>query len=1140
MKNFTKHYYRNRLKIMRISAFQLILCLFAVSMTHARVVNAQEVLNKEITLHIEHVSLKKALQEIHMQTGIKFVYSDSRLSLQEKVSLNAQSEKLSRVLNRLLSPLQIEYRAINEKILLSATKKTAYESSSDDGVSFEESSNSDITAAVTVKGTVLDENNNAIPGVSVLLKGTTKGTTTDVNGHYAITAENTGARLIFSFVGFITQEVVIGKQSVINIVLKTDSKSLDEVIVVGYGTSKKKDLSAAVSSVPDMDKIKERPVLDVGSMIQGKVAGVTAINNGGHPDKTPNITIRGTGSRGSESVLYVVDGVPNAPYNPADVESITVLKDAASAAIYGAFSGSAGVILITTRQATQGKPTVEYSGFTGVKSAWKTPQSLTAKDEAMVANLAAANAGQAPLDGWDATKNPNDQITRTDWIGAIFRTGIVQRHNISINAGTEKFSTLFQGRYERNEGTLLNTYSENISLRFNTSYKFTDRLKFRQELFWNNHGAVGTSTESGYSGTILSAIYMPRAATVYYPDGSFGGVGPRDSPYLGIHGDAINPVATLLRNNPNDKSNDLQSVSELSFSNIIPGLSFLTRFSYRQTSAFYKNFEPSRTEPGKPNNQNTLSYRTDKGYNWIWENTANYAQSFNKHSIGAMLSVTAQENSAKGFTTAARGLQNEQDWAQFFVNATIFDQIRPSDYDWTDRNLSYVSRLSYSWANRYFVTGSYRYDIAGRLADGFRGKGFPAVTAAWKLSSEPFFHVQGVDLLKFRASWGQIGNIASVGLYYGYPKLSSDYTYQVGNGAPLSSALYVGSRNNPSLSWETSQQTDIGVDMAFFKERLSITADYFDKLTFDLIKSQDTQWTKTYGYGAPLINQGKIRNTGFELAATWRDKIGKLSYEIGGNIATLKNNVEYIDDNVNSFWQHSDAWRGTLAPFRSTVGQPYYSYWLIKSDGIFQSDAEANAYAKEGKKIQPNAKAGDLKFVDQNGDGKIDDADRVYMGSAFPTMTFGFTTNVNWNNFDLSLFLQGVGGVKIFNAFKESTLNASEQGYNRWDKILDAWSPTNTGSNIPRISASDANKNFQTPSDWYLESGNYLRLKSLIIGYTFPKMVWNSSLRIYFSGDNLLTFTKYSGMDPEVGGIGLDGGQFPVSRVYSLGLKLKF
>ncbi|GAA4432129.1 TonB-dependent receptor [Ravibacter arvi] len=991
-----------------------------------------------------------------------------------------------------------------------------------------------------ISGQVRDEKGESLPGVNVVIKGTQRGTTTDAQGHFTLTVEE-GASLVFSFVGYLTQEIIPGNRSSLTVTLQSDNKSLDEVVVIGYGTAKKGDLSAAVSTVPDMAQIKNRPVLNVENMIQGKVPGVTAVSSGGHPTSSPKVTIRGMGSRSGESVLYVVDGVPGAPFNPADIESITVLKDAASAAIYGAFSGSAGVILITTRQAAQGKPSIEYSGFAGIKQAWRLPQSLRAEDEAKVSNLAYTNAGLPTLDGWDATKNPYAQVTRTDWVDEIFRTGVVQRHNVSINSGTEKFSTLVQARYEKDEGTLLNTYNQNLSLRLNANYQFNKKVRFKQDVFWNNNDKRGTETSSGYSGTVLSAIYMPRSATAYYEDGSFGGVGPRDSQYLGIHGDAINPVGTLLRNQPFNKSSQLQSISELTISDLVPDLTFVSRYSYRQSNWQYRGFTPRRTEPGKPNNSNMLADSTDKGYHWIWENTLSYNKTLGKNSLGLMLSTTAQENGGHGFNTGARGFENEAEWAQYFVNATIFDQDRPADYNWKDRNASYVGRLSYSWANRYFVTASYRFDIAGRLAEGYRGKGFPGVTGAWKISSEPFFQNRMVDLLKLRASWGRIGNIGSIGTYYGYPRLSSNHTYQIGNGAPLSNSFYVNSRFNPELSWETSEQTDFGLDVSLLKERLSLTVDYFNKKTYDLIKQQDTGWPNTQGYGAPLINQGRIRNSGWEVAASWRETKKEFTYEIGGNLATLKNSVDYIDGNPNSFWSFGDSWRGILNPYRSVVGQPYYSYWLIKSDGIFQTDQAAAEYVSAGgTRIQPNAKAGDLKFIDENQDGKIDDGDRVFMGSAFPKLTYGITGNVTWRNFDLSIFFQGVGGVKLFHAFKQSTLNGAEQGYNRWDKILDAWSPQNTGSDIPMIRANDPNRNFATNSDWYLESGNYVRLKNLAIGYTFRQIKGIDNFRVYLSGDNLLTFTKYSGMDPEVGGIGLDGGQFPISRVYSLGLRLKF
>ncbi|MBC9930531.1 TonB-dependent receptor [Chitinophaga qingshengii] len=1078
---------------------------------------------------MSNASLSQVLKALSNQSSFTFNYVKQDFDKIMIHDFKANNITLNEALHLLQNQSGIEYSVNDKAILLRKAQPQQDAPAAGKQV---------VTRHIT--GRVTTENNEPIPGVTVWVKGTKNRAVTDGEGRYSLTIDTENPVISFSYVGYQTTELTPGSSNTLNLVMKNGNTALDEVVVIGYGTAKKSDLSAAVATVPDMKQIKERPVMDVANMIQGKVPGITVVSNGGHTSDANNVVIRGVGSRGKESVLYVVDGVPNAPFNPADVESITVLKDAASAAIYGAFSGAAGVILVTTRQASKGLPQVQYTSFVGAKQAWRTLQSLRAEDEAKVSNLAYANAGRPPLPGWDATLNPNDQVTRTDWMKEIFRTGMIQRHNISVNAGTDKFSTLFQARYEDEQGTLLNTYNKNISLRFNANYEISKKVKLRQDIFWNNNNNRDAETASGYTGVILSAIYMPRAATPYYADGSFGGVGPVDSKYLGIHGDAVNPVATLLRNQPYNKKSDIQSVTELTVSNIAPGLSFISRFSYRQIDTLYKNFEPRRLEPGKTNAQNKLSYSTTRDYNWLWENTLNYNKIIKRHNIGAMLSLTGQEAGDRNFGIAARGFESEADWARFMPLASIYDQDLPTDREWKDRNVSYVGRVSYSWSDRYFVTGSYRYDIAGRLPSGNRGRAFPGVTGAWKISSEPFFNVPAVDLLKVRASWGRIGNMNSVAIGYGRPVLQLGKNYQIGGNGPLTNAWSVNQLYNPNLSWETSQQTDIGIDIALLKQRLTITADYFDKLTYDLIKQQDTYWPNTMGMEAPYINQGKIGNKGFELAVSWQDKIGEVGYSLSGNMATLKNRVVYIDDNPNPFWSHGDNWRTVLRPYRSTVGQPYYSYWLIKSAGIFQSDAEANAYQKDGHKIQPDAKAGDLKFIDENGDGKIDDADRVYMGNAFPKLTYGFTASFTWKNFDLSLFLQGVGGVKLFNAFKQSTLNGAEQGYNRWDKILDAWSPENTGSNIPRISAKDANNNFQTASDWYLENGNYLRLKNLLIGYTFGKMRWNNGLRVYFSGDNLLTFTKYTGMDPEVGGIGLDGGQFPVSRTYSIGLNVKF
>lgn len=1108
-------------KMSRIMKLFLAILVITITQASASVYSQTARLN----LKMQNATIAEVFDAVEKQSDFFFFYNKGEINDQQKVNIEIKDSKIDEVLATVFGKDAVRYEIIGKNIIVKSTDPSDSKSVQQNGKK--------ITGKVTDQAGVL------LPGVSVVVKGTTIGITTDNDGQYTLTLPAGAKSVIFSFVGMKSEEVAVEGKSTVNVTLKQETIGIEEVVAIGYGTTKKQDLSAAVAVVQNIERLKDRPILSTASMIQGLVPGVTVVNQGGQPGAGPAVTIRGTGSK-SERVLYVVDGVPDAPFNPSDVESITVLKDAASAAIYGAHAGAAGVILVTTRQSKMGKPSVEYSGFYGVKSAWKLPHSLNASDEAKVSNLAYTNAGSTPLSGWDITKNPYAQVTRTDWMNEIFRSAAVQRHNISVNGGTDKLTTLFQARYENEDGTLINTYSKNISLRYNSIYKINKYVKIKEELFWNNNEGRRTDTQSGYTGSILSAIYMPSSATPYYANGKFGGVGPVDSPYLGIHGDAVNPVASLLRNQSFGRSSDIMSTSQLNITDVIKGLEFTSRFSYRANTSYNKDFGYLRPEPGKPNNRNSLSYSTGRYYNWTWENTLNYNRVFNKHNLGLMVSTTSKENGGRNFGLTARDFAREADWAQFLVNAQTTTEDRPYDGQYEDRNLSYVGRAAYSYADRYFATGSYRTDIAGRLAVGNRSKDYPGLTGAWKISSEPWFNLPMVNLLKLRASWGKIGNLGSIGMYYGYPSLSGDHAHQAGNGAPNSSAAFVSSAYNADLSWETSEQADYGVDILLLNNKLSITADYFDKKTFDLIKQQDTKWTNTYGVSAPLINEGEISNKGFEFAANYADKAGEFDYSVGLNFATLKNEVTYIDQNATSYWAHGDSWRGILSPFRSIVGQPYYSYWLITSDGIFQSNAEVTAYNKGGVLIQPNAKAGDLKFLDKNDDGKISDADRTYMGNAFPKLTYGFTANLNWKNWDLSVFFQGVSGVKLFNAFKESTLNGSEQGYNRWDKILEAWSPTNTGSNIPQIRANDPNKNFGTISDWYLENGDYLRLKNLLVGYTFKNVPWSGSLRLYFSGENLLTFTKYSGMDPEVGGVGLDGGQYPVSRALSFGAKINF
>ncbi len=1013
-------------------------------------------------------------------------------------------------------------------------------------------------AKLDVMGQVLDSNNEPIIGASVLVIGTSKGTMTDFNGKFAIKDVSSSAKLTVSYVGMKTKVVSLKGRRKLLITLQEDNALLKDLVVIGYGKMKKGDLSASVASVNNLDALKERPITNAAEMLQGQIPGVTVISNGGHPDSTPRITIRGMGSRNGESPLYVVDGVPGAPFNFSDVVSMTVLKDAASAAIYGAHAGSAGVILVTTKQAEAGKTSIEFSSVTGFSKASNLPQSLTIEEERRVREASLADIGQTLGDGWDPVKNPYIGQTRTDWIDEIFRTAPFQRYNVALSGGTESFSNRLSAEYSDKQGTLISTYKKELTLRINSNFTFGKFFRVREDLSWKNTKSRGANTSSSESGVILSALMMPRNAEVYNPDGTYGGTAPMEnsayvrkygSNYSSIHGDAINPVRTLSANYVNNNADQVTTSTFLDIMEPIKGLNFSSRFTYKLGSYFGKDFSPRRPEPGKPKLKNSLTYLAQRFTAWDFENTLTYDRVFKRHNVGLMFSTTASEYQYRDFKALAENFASEDEALTYFSQAK---SPRPSEDSFAkDRNVSYVGRIAYSYADRYFATLSMRRDYAGRLPKGHKYGDFPSATLAWKLTSEDFMPKSDIlNMMKLRASWGRIGNLGSISRGYAYPLLSSyvkpDRGMQVGKDCPINTnGKYLATGFNPLLTWETSEQLDFGLDLAMFKNRLNVTFDYFIKDTKGLIKKQDAGWTNSIGIDAMLINDGEIQNKGIELAVNWGDKVGDVNYWLGANMATLTNRVTNIgapdaEGNKPVWTEDNVDFRDTLSPFRTEEGQPLYSFWLIESQGVFKSQAELDAHKdKNGKLIQPNARIGDLKFLDKNGDGKISDEDRIFMGNAMPKLTYSFNGGLSWNNFTLGLMLQGVGGVKVFNAYKFTTLNESVSNFNRSNKILEALN--GPSDEVPRISKADKNGNFATNSDFYLESGDYLRIKNLSLGYSFkhlfPKI---QALDLTFSIDNLATFTSYSGIDPEVGGIGFDAGQYPVSRTYSLSFKLKF
>lgn len=1019
---------------------------------------------------------------------------------------------------------------------------------------------------ISVKGIVKDQIGEPVIGANVLVRGTTNGVITNVNGEFILSASKSDV-LVVSFVGYTTQEIPVSEKQM-TIVLKEDTELLDEVVVLGYGANtRKQDLSASVGIISNTDELAARPITSTESMLQGQLPGVTIQADGGDPTSTPNIVIRGQGSQNGDNVLWVVDGVPGAPITSMnDIESIVVLKDAASAAIYGAQSGAGGVVLVTTKKAKEGAPTLTYDGTFGFRQATNLIEPLNAEEQVEMRRRSYENAGQALPDGWNVTKNPWVGTTRTDWMDAIFRTAFYQRHNIALNVGTDKSSSRLSLSFDNDQGTLINTYKKNLALRYNGKMQLNKWITISEDLVWKNTTSRSKETDNdAYTGPILSAVYMPASATIYNPlDGSYGGTTTEDPAYIekygsnfaDAHGDAVNPVRLLEAENLYNKTSDVWSTTSLEIGNVLPGLKFVSRFTYNLQNYYYKKFNPIRDEVGKPNLSNNVqeqSYRMDA---WKTENTLTYDNTFGKHTVGALFSTTADHYSKRGLEAIGKDLSSEAAYLQYMAYANSTEVL---DYlTGPDANVSMIARLAYSYDDRYFVTASWRRDYAGRLPKEHNFGDFPAVTLGWKISNEKFFKKNDiVNLLKLRASWGRVGNLGSIDYNYKSPLLSKNtYSEQAQYGVTSNQLwnnfAYYSTALNPNLTWETSEQYDLGLDMEMFNNRLSLSMDYFDKRTFNLIQPQPMNWPSTMGLDAMLVNLGEVRNRGFELSIGWNDRINKnFSYFVTGNFSYLKNWVSDIgvknEDGTPGVWTDDKSFRSVKDIYQTTEGEPLNSFHLIQTAGIFQSDEEAAAYVdKNGKRIQPDAKKGDLKFVDYDGDGTIGFGDRQYMGSATPKTTFAWTLGFTWKKLSFSAMFQGVGGAQAMNVSKYMLLSDVEGNFNRSREILNAWSPDNRGSNIPILSKNDNNGNFSTASDWYLEDASYLRLKNVTLSYDLSDVFckWshlndrNSRLSVFLSGENLATITRYSGMDPECGG--WDALKYPVSRVFSLGVKLTY
>lgn len=997
---------------------------------------------------------------------------------------------------------------------------------------------------ITVKGTVTDPNDYPLIGAAVSVVGTSAGVITDINGNYSIKV-SPNQSLKFSYVGYQEQTVNVNGRNTIDIVLE-EGQQLDEVIVIGYGTAKKSNISGAVSSV-SAKELQGDIARSTASALQGKVAGVNVTTIGGQPGSGMNITIRGIGSiNNTNTPLYVIDGVYGDinMVDPADIASMEVLKDASAAAIYGSRAAN-GVILITTKGGRKEmKATVSANVFTGV-------QSVTNKLDVMNGD----QWSKFLLKNYYADPSAAPEILRTwnggagtNWQDEIFRTAPVTKATIGVNGGSKTATYSLSGGYLNQKGILKTTGYESFNIRAKGGFSFLDdHLRLGTTIL------IKTWTKDYDDFRITDALRQNSLVPVYDETNAVDGHGRLDESFKNID----NPVGHL----------DMYDYSRTGLDLLINAYAevdlWLKGLKYKLNVGINKNNYNDSQWIGKYNWQtqckndnprlNENAYWEDQ---WLIENTLHYDNTFGKNNISALLGYSAQEFKSKSLNAYRQGFM---DGAPPTLDAAPNTGMTNSGSRQESALVSLFGRVMYSFDERYMLSASIRRDGSSRFAKGHQYGWFPSISVGWNIANEAFFEnaKEVVNELKLRGSYGVLGN-QEIGNYKTQPTLTSGLNYMQGWDGKQTS--WQGMIPNASwvspedLTWEQSKTWDIGLDVSVFNGKLSFTADYYNRRTEDLLLSISMAGNSGLK-GSPTMNAGTIENKGLELSINHRNTIGDVYYYVGLNASTISNEVKEVTlGNVQEYGGYNPQGEGTVT--WTKVGYPIGGFFLTKTDGIFQNQEEIKAHNKNGQLIQPKAEPGDIRFVDYNGDGKISSDDKQYCGTPFPKWTLGFRAGGEWKGIDLNLFFDGSFGNKIYN-YTRARMESTNELNNYGASVLNSWTKENPNTNMPRYAKKDTNGNYSRWTDRWLEDGSYFRLKTLELGYTLPKTFTNKfkvgNLRIYTAMDNLFTITNYTGYSPDLGanddmmgggsGImtsGCDHGRYPLARTISFGLQLDF
>ncbi len=1149
---------------MKISFIQLSIALFTLTFVYAKKSSGQNILTKKISISVKNIQMHKVIEIVQSQTDLRFIYSPNSIDDNKTVSYTCQAKTLKDFFEEFLTSFGISYKIINDKkVLLYVEKKIQIDSIASERIA-------DLPPPmIAISGTVKNDKGSLMEGVSVKVKNTSVNAITNNEGKYSIKVPDNKSILIFSFVGYKTVERGIGSTRVINVVLNEEVSELNDVVVVGYGTQKRKDLTGAIAKV-NMEDMNKAAVRSFDEALAGRVAGVQVSSQDGQPGSQVNIVIRGNNSVTQDnSPLYVIDGFPIEGYNnnllsPNEIESIEILKDASATAIYGA-RGANGVIMITTKKGKEGPPVVSYDAFYGLQSRMKKIALLSPYDFASlqteVLGLPAFTA--LYLTPNNRTLEDYKKLKSFDWQDMLNRTAPMYNHFISVAGGSKQTKYSMSGSISGQDGIIIASSYSRYQGRVSIDQTISDKIKTGVNISYSSVLQKGTPPSSTFSAATSNLLYQawgfrPITGRDYedFADNLYDPDIPSSSNYI------VNPVATAQNELRNNTTNNVVINAYLDYQ-INSKLKFKTTAGINNIFLSREAFNNSNTNSGGPNSVFKQgvngSISTLSTNNWLNENTLTFTNKFKKvHDLSIVVGITAAGTKLRSYAFSANQIPNESLGINGLREGVpLNNQIATSE----SVIASYLARVNYNYKSKYLVTITHRVDGSSRFSQENKYSHFPSGSFAWRLSNEPFMkNIKLVSDAKIRLGFGFTGNNRISDFAY-LAQLSSPIgsVYPFDNNPTTNIGANRTTVGNPDLKWETTEQTNAGLDVSFFKNRIQLTVDIYKKVTKDLLLN--AQLPGSTGFLTAFKNIGKVRNQGLEITLNTTNIDAKnFKWYSSFNIAFNEGRVLQLSQNQDALpvsvrWDQNYS---GLTPYMAKINQPMSSFYGLISDGVYQYNDFNILTGTNGVKYvlkdeitsngnsRANIQPGDIRYKDLNEDKTIDARDYTIIGRGLPVHIGGFSNNFKYKNFDLNIFFQWSVGNDILNANRYVFESGYRQHLNQYATYANRWSPTNQNSDLPRYSVPG---NYQYASR-VIEDGSYLRLKTVAFGYNLPvgilKMMKLKNLRLSLSAQNLYTWTKYSGLDPEVSvrnsalTQGFDFSAYPRARVVSLNVNVRF